>query len=81
MSDDYCDGVPIAFDIFIRYQEDNMNKHQIKGRIEQAKGRVKQLTGRIIGNKKLEQRGGIQKAGGKIESGYGDVKEDIKDST
>ncbi len=58
-----------------------MNTNQIKGRIEQAKGRVKQVTGRIIGNKELEQDGRNQKAGGKVRSGYGDVKEDIKDST
>lgn len=57
-----------------------MNKNQIKGRIDQAKGKVKQVTGRIFGNKELEQEGRVQKAGGKIESGYGDVKKDIKDS-
>ncbi|HSH40881.1 MAG TPA: CsbD family protein [Arenicellales bacterium] len=58
-----------------------MNKNQIKGRINKAKGQVKEVTGRVIGNKELEQKGSAQKAGGKVESGYGDVKEDIKDST
>jgi uncharacterized protein YjbJ (UPF0337 family) len=58
-----------------------MNKNQIKGRIEQAKGHVKQVTGKIFGDKELEQKGKIQKAGGKVRSGYGDVKEDIEDST
>lgn len=57
-----------------------MNKNQIKGCIEQAKGQLKQVTGRVIGNKELEQKGRIQKAGGKVQSGYGDAKEDIKDS-
>ncbi len=57
-----------------------MNKNQIKGRIEQAKGQVKAVAGRIVGNKELEQKGRNQKAGGKVQSGYGDVKEDIKDS-
>lgn len=58
-----------------------MNKNQIKGRIEQAKGQMKQVTGRIVGNNELEQKGRTQKAGGKVQSGYGDVKKDIKDST
>ncbi len=57
-----------------------MNKNQIKGRIEQATGQVKQVAGRLVGKRELEQKGRIQKAGGKIQSEYGDVKEDIKDS-
>ncbi len=57
-----------------------MNKSQIKGRIEQAKGQVKQVTGKIVGSKEMEQKGRNQKAGGKLQSGYGDVKEDIKDA-
>jgi uncharacterized protein YjbJ (UPF0337 family) len=67
--------------IVIRYQEKNMNKDQVKGRVEEAKGKVKQVTGKAVGNKELEQKGRIQKAGGKIQAGYGDLKEDIKDST
>lgn len=57
-----------------------MNKNQIKGRIEQATGQVKQMAGRLVGKRELEQKGRNQKVGGKIQSGYGDVKEDIKDS-
>lgn len=58
-----------------------MNKDQVKGRLKEAKGKVKQVTGRAVGNKELEQKGSIEKAGGKIRAGYGDLKEDIKDST
>ena len=67
--------------IVIRYQEKRMNKDQVKGRAEEAKGKLKQVTGKAVGNKELEQKGRIQKAGGKIQAGYGDLKEDIKDST
>jgi uncharacterized protein YjbJ (UPF0337 family) len=67
--------------IVIRYQEKSMNKDQSKGRVEEAKGKVKQATGKAVGNKELEQKGRIQKAGGKIQAGYGDLKENIKDST
>jgi uncharacterized protein YjbJ (UPF0337 family) len=58
-----------------------MNKDQIKGRVEEAKGKVKQVAGKAVGNKELERKGRIEKAGGKVQAEYGDLKEDIKDST
>ena len=67
--------------IVIRYRESNMNKDQVKGRVEEAKGQVKEVAGKAVGNKELEQKGRMQKAGGKIQAGYGDLKEDIQDST
>ena len=43
-----------------------MNKDQVQGRVEEAKGSIKQTTGRVIGNPDLEDRGTIEKVGGKI---------------
>ena len=57
-----------------------MNKDQVKGRVEQAKGTVKEKTGKIIGNKKLEVEGEFDKAGGKAQADFGDLKEDVKDA-
>jgi uncharacterized protein YjbJ (UPF0337 family) len=57
-----------------------MNKDQVKGRVEEAKGKVKEVTGNVIGNKKLETEGNIEKNLGKGQAGYGDAKEDLKDS-
>lgn len=57
-----------------------MNKDQVKGRIEQVKGEGKELVGKVVGNKELEQKGKAQKIGGKVQTGYGDLKKDIKDS-
>jgi uncharacterized protein YjbJ (UPF0337 family) len=57
-----------------------MNKDQVKGRIEEAKGSIKQTTGRVIGNPDLEDRGTIEKVGGKIQKTFGDVKEQVKDA-
>ena len=57
-----------------------MNKDQVKGRIEQAKGAVKETTGKVVGNKKLETEGQIDKATGKMQATYGDIKEDVKDA-
>nr|WP_296751359.1 CsbD family protein [Thioalkalivibrio sp.] len=58
-----------------------MNKDQVKGRAEEAKGQVKQVTGKAIGNRELEHKGRIQKAVGKVQAGYGDLKKDIKDAS
>lgn len=66
--------------IVIRYQEKRMNKDQVEGRAEEVKGKVKQATGKAVGDRELEHRGRIQKAGGKIQAGYGDLKKDVKDS-
>ena len=57
-----------------------MNKDQVKGRVEQAKGSVKEATGKVVGNKKLETEGQIDKATGKTQATYGDIKEDVKDA-
>ena len=67
--------------IVIRYQEKSMNKDQVKGRAQEATGKVKQVTGKAVGNKELERKGKVEKASGKLQAGYGDLKEDIKDST
>jgi uncharacterized protein YjbJ (UPF0337 family) len=63
-----------------RCQESIMNKDQVKGRIEEAKGKGKKIAGNLVGNESLEQEGKIQNAKGKVQAGYGDLKEDIKDA-
>lgn len=60
------------------YQEITMNKDQVKGRIEEVKGKVKEVAGQVAGDKELELKGKIQNTGGKIQTGLGDLKEDIK---
>jgi uncharacterized protein YjbJ (UPF0337 family) len=57
-----------------------MNKDQVKGRVEEAKGSIKQTAGRVTGKPDLEDRGTIEKAAGKVQKTFGDVKEQIKDS-
>lgn len=55
-----------------------MNKHQVKGRIQQAKGKAKEVAGKIVGNKTLEVKGKVGNAAGKAQTGYGDLKDDVK---
>jgi uncharacterized protein YjbJ (UPF0337 family) len=57
-----------------------MNKDQVKGRVEQAKGAVKETAGKVVGNKKLETEGQIDKSTGKAQATYGDLKEDVKEA-
>lgn len=57
-----------------------MNKNQIKGRANTAKGKSKEIIGDAIGNDELKYKGKAQKAGGQIESAYGDAKDDIAKS-
>ncbi len=57
-----------------------MNKHQVEGRVGQAAGKAKEVAGRVVGNEKLEAEGLADQVKGKTQAGYGDAKEDVKDS-
>ena len=61
------------------YQEALMNKDQIKGHVEEAKGKVKEVTGKILDDKGMEIEENVQKNAGKVQAGFGDLKEDIKE--
>jgi uncharacterized protein YjbJ (UPF0337 family) len=55
-----------------------MNKDQVKGRVDEASGKMKEAAGRAMDNPNLEDRGTVQKVGGKAQKAFGDVKEDLK---
>jgi uncharacterized protein YjbJ (UPF0337 family) len=55
----------------------SINKDQIKGRANEAIGKVKETVGEVVGNKKLEIKGAIQKNIGVVQSKVGDVKSSI----
>jgi uncharacterized protein YjbJ (UPF0337 family) len=58
-----------------------MNRHQVKGRIEQAKGKVKEEIGEATGNASLEQKGRMQKTLGKGQAAAGDTAARVKSGT
>ena len=58
-----------------------VNKDQVNGRVEEAKGTVKEITGQMLNDKSMEVEGNIQKNIGKVQSEYGDIKQDIKNET
>ncbi|WP_262966604.1 CsbD family protein [Methylobacter psychrophilus] len=55
-----------------------MNKDQVEGLFEKVKGKVKEATGVILDDKDMEIKGNVQKNIGKVQSDFGDFKEDIK---
>jgi uncharacterized protein YjbJ (UPF0337 family) len=55
----------------------SINKEQIKGRANEAVGKVKQVAGEVVGNKKLEVKGAIQKNIGIVQAKVGDAKSRI----
>ena len=78
--------IVLTFCSFGAYAEETkeaapINKDQVEGRVEEAKGTVKEVTGKILDDKSMEIEGNIQKNVGKVQSGYGDLKKDIKDTS
>jgi uncharacterized protein YjbJ (UPF0337 family) len=58
-----------------------MNKDQVKGRVKEAKGKIKEAAGKLVGNESMEAKGKVEKTLGKAQAKFGDVKQDVKDST
>lgn len=58
-----------------------MNKDQVKGRVKEAEGKIKEVAGKLVGNEAMEAKGKVQKILGKAQAKFGDVKQDVKDST
>lgn len=57
-----------------------MNRHQLRGRINQVKGKAMGFAGRLFGNKSLSGKGHAKKTGGHLQAGYGDLKDETNKS-
>lgn len=55
-----------------------MDKQQVKGRVNEAVGKVKEKAGDVTGNRNLQDKGTMQKDLGRVQSRYGDLKNEIK---
>ncbi len=55
-----------------------MNKDQVKGRVDELKGTIQEVAGNVTGDKDLAQTGKRKRAKGKVQSGLGDLKADLK---
>jgi len=49
-----------------------MKKDQFKGRIKAAQGKVEEVAGRVMGNAKMEEKGKVTGAKGKVQADHGD---------
>ncbi|MBX3570411.1 MAG: CsbD family protein [Rhizobiaceae bacterium] len=58
-----------------------VNKDQVSGVAKQVKGAVKEAAGKATGNRQTQAEGTAEKLAGKVQKGYGDAKEKIKDAT
>ena len=56
------------------------NNDQAEGKWEQAKGYVKDKAGEVTGDRDLEAEGEAQRAGGKMQEGWGDVKHGVSNA-
>jgi uncharacterized protein YjbJ (UPF0337 family) len=56
-----------------------INKDQVKGRVKVVKGTAKQVTGKLVGSKRLQAKGNIQKKLGTVQAKYGDLKKRVQD--
>jgi uncharacterized protein YjbJ (UPF0337 family) len=56
------------------------NKDEVEGKFDQAKGAVKENVGRAIDNEEMETEGAADRAGGKIQEGYGEAKRKVGDA-
>lgn len=59
-------------------EENDVNKDQIKGRAKEVKGNIKEAAGKVVGNDNLKIEGRIDKAAGKAQGAYGDLKDAVK---
>ena len=52
-----------------------MDKDRVEGAAHQAKGAVKEGVGKMMGDKKTEAEGKVEKAAGKVQNTAGGVKD------
>ena len=53
------------------------NNDEIEGKFDQAKGSVKETAGRIVNDPDLESEGSADRAGGKVQEGFGTARRKV----
>jgi uncharacterized protein YjbJ (UPF0337 family) len=54
-----------------------MADQHVKGAVNTVKGTVNEGAGKVIGDKKLETQGTVQKVEGKVQDGLGDAEDAV----
>ncbi|UWQ22768.1 CsbD family protein [Jannaschia sp. W003] len=55
------------------------NEHQTEGKGKDLGGKLKEEAGDLLGNDKMKREGQADQVEGKVQKGYGDAKEKLKD--
>ena len=53
------------------------NRDEVEGKFEQAKGAVKDKAGEMTGDRDLEAEGESERAGGKVQEGFGTARRKV----
>jgi uncharacterized protein YjbJ (UPF0337 family) len=56
-----------------------MNKDELKGKAKQAKGTVKEKAGELTDSPDLQAEGAVDRAGGKVQEGFGAAKRKVSE--
>ena len=56
-----------------------MNKDKLEGTVKDVAGKVRQKVGNLTDDEEQQVKGVAEQAEGKIQKGYGDIKEKAKD--
>jgi uncharacterized protein YjbJ (UPF0337 family) len=57
-----------------------MDSDRVKGAAHQAKGSVKEAAGKVTGDTKTQAEGKAEKAGGKVQSAVGGMKDSAREA-
>jgi uncharacterized protein YjbJ (UPF0337 family) len=57
----------------------NSKKDQVGGKARELKGRIKEKMGRALNNREMEEKGRLERAGGRIRKKIGDVEQVFED--
>lgn len=57
-----------------------MDKDRIKGSFKQITGGIKETVGKLLGDKKTETDGKIEKAGGAVQNAIGGMKDSVRET-
>ncbi len=53
------------------------NRDEVEGKFDQAKGKTKEVVGRAIDDRKLEDEGTADRAGGNMKEGFGTARRKV----
>jgi uncharacterized protein YjbJ (UPF0337 family) len=56
-----------------------VDENRVEGVAHQIKGAIKEAIGKVTGDTKTEAEGVTEKTGGKVQSGFGKLKDGVRD--